>query len=351
MTEPASPKEVAQAAFGQQSRARLLDLYFGQDGAVTAANAWLHVYRLLLWIDRTTGLAHCYESDKSQPGRHWYGRTLRFHDWLCAQLGCSDPSKLGDGIDWLFKRASADLAAWVEISAPALMARAAIQRAPYAGRNFPEAGLDPELTEIIIAHLQKWGVVTPPAQDLAGLTTKIHDHLRAENKRRNLLGEGFEDVLARIVGMVATRKIKIMTRPELYEIGGFHPRGAREKPKRVDLVIVDANGHRHLVTAKWSIRADREEQFRSDFDRYEARDNTGAGFDHIVITNEFDGARLVAACDRMVGVHKLFTRVVHVNPEAVLKTYDAPPVDSQKVAAERIASGRLLSLENWLSMW
>ena len=31
--------------------------------------AWKHVYRLLLWIDSTTGLAHCYESDKSQPGQ------------------------------------------------------------------------------------------------------------------------------------------------------------------------------------------------------------------------------------------------------------------------------------------
>lgn len=56
-------------AFGEENRARLLKKYFAEVGPVTAATAWEHVYRLLLWIDRTTALAHCYESDKCQPGR------------------------------------------------------------------------------------------------------------------------------------------------------------------------------------------------------------------------------------------------------------------------------------------
>jgi len=79
-------------------------------GPATPAEAWRHVYQLLLSIDRTTGLAHCYESDKCQPGRHWYGRSLRFHDWMSQQLDVA-ADVLAEHIDWLFSRASADLAA------------------------------------------------------------------------------------------------------------------------------------------------------------------------------------------------------------------------------------------------
>ncbi len=46
--------------FGAENRARLLTRYFAAREAVTPANAWRHVYHLLLWIDRTTALAHCH---------------------------------------------------------------------------------------------------------------------------------------------------------------------------------------------------------------------------------------------------------------------------------------------------
>ena len=29
--------------------------------------------------------AHGYESDKSQPGKAWYSRSLAFHDWIVAR--------------------------------------------------------------------------------------------------------------------------------------------------------------------------------------------------------------------------------------------------------------------------
>src|SRR5687767_10201821 len=80
------PQSAVTRAFGSENRARLLDRYFDRAGAVTSANAWLHVYRLLLWVDRTTALAHCYESDKAQPGRAWYARSLAFHEWVSDQL-------------------------------------------------------------------------------------------------------------------------------------------------------------------------------------------------------------------------------------------------------------------------
>ena len=96
-------------AFGAESRRQMLAEYFAEVGEVTPANAWQHVYRLLLWTDRTTGLAHCYESDKAQPGRPWYGRSLAFHDWVSRELGVA-PSGLGERIDWLFARGTERLA-------------------------------------------------------------------------------------------------------------------------------------------------------------------------------------------------------------------------------------------------
>ena len=60
---------VVQRAFGEENRRRLLDRYFSHSGVVETPTAWEHVYRLLLWIDPTIGLAHCYESDKCRPGR------------------------------------------------------------------------------------------------------------------------------------------------------------------------------------------------------------------------------------------------------------------------------------------
>src|SRR3989442_9922081 len=89
--------------FGAASRAALLDEYFADIDSLDYESAWLHIYRLLLWIDGTTGLAHCYESDKAQPGRPWYARSLAFHVWVAAQLGTS-PGSLGREIDWMFRR-------------------------------------------------------------------------------------------------------------------------------------------------------------------------------------------------------------------------------------------------------
>jgi hypothetical protein len=91
--EPEVPSQIDRA-FGAESRLQLLNEYFAGAGSITAANAWIHVYRLLLWTDRTTGLVHCYESDKAQPGRPWYSRSLAFHDWLSSALN-SPPHEVG----------------------------------------------------------------------------------------------------------------------------------------------------------------------------------------------------------------------------------------------------------------
>src|SRR6266704_1178519 len=138
---PDLAQQAVARAFGSENRARLLSRYFKDVGVVTSANAWQHIYRLLLWIDRTTALAHCYESDKAQPGRLWYARSLAFHDWVSNALAVA-PAVLGEYLDWLFREAVKDLAA------RAINGRSAAyeeQRAEYEGRGFHQPDEDPEL--------------------------------------------------------------------------------------------------------------------------------------------------------------------------------------------------------------
>jgi hypothetical protein len=78
---------LAASPLGKESRVRILRQHFAQAGAVTPSTAWQFVYHELLWIDGSTGLAHLYESDKAQPGRLWYGRTMIFTDMLCERFG------------------------------------------------------------------------------------------------------------------------------------------------------------------------------------------------------------------------------------------------------------------------
>lgn len=335
-------------AFGSKNRQRLLNDYFSYfaAGGIRPENAYLHVYRLLLWIDPTTGLAHCYESDKAQPGRPWYERSLRFHAWLSKQFG-EAPTNLGSEIDWLFRRAARDLARGLTERRLQLAEK---QRAAFEGLGMPEPGEDPELEEVIREALQPWFREDPPAGVLARLTQQIHEHTRLENKRKNLVGEGFEDVLAGVVGRLYAPGIEsIRARALLHEVPGFSPPAERAKAKKVDLVLVTRpDSHRVLITAKWSIRADREEQFGSDFQSYGTLERAGRPFDYVLITNEFDPARLAAACDRQILARHLFSTVVHVSTEALLAAY-GPSLDrSFQRVEQHIASGRLMSLGGWL---
>ncbi|CAN5398833.1 hypothetical protein BH20VER3_BH20VER3_10760 [soil metagenome] len=227
-----APKEIVARAFGAGNRARLLARYFEAVGSVTPANAWRHVYRLLLWIDRTTALAHCYESDKAQPGRSWYARSLFFHDWLSQEFGIA-PAKLAEEVDWLFRQAVKDLATRLIAGRSESYER---QREPYIGRAFPKPGEDPELAALIRDALQGWLNPEPPTQVMAGLTRRIHTHLSQENKRKNLVGEGFEDVIAAILlRLNLDPPLEVRPRISLRDLPGFHPPDPNEKIKKVDL--------------------------------------------------------------------------------------------------------------------
>ncbi|MFZ2752997.1 MAG: hypothetical protein WAZ48_06075 [Lysobacteraceae bacterium] len=337
------------AAFGAKNRKRLIDIYFtAQDGQkIESAAAWRHVYGLLLWIDQTTGLAHCYESDKSQPGKNWYARTLAFHDWLSTSLE-SAPRNLHSSIDWLFLHATEDLTASVLRSAGKVAMSAARQRFPYDGRGFPEPGEDPELVAIIDEVLGGNFDPKPSVQQWQELVQRIRAYLSLENKRKNLLGEGFEDVIAQVVRRsTGNLPFEIHTRSPLQALPGFSNTRQGEKINKVDVAIIRPD-RRILVTAKWSVRADRERQFISDYNDFVYGESHSKPWEYVFVTNEFDPARLKRACDQLAGNSRMFSHVVHINTDGLTAAYGKTPETTMRQVLEYIDQGRLISLEKWL---
>lgn len=348
----AKNEEAVERAFGADNRNRLIDLYFQRHGDITPDTAWAHVYRLLLWLDPTTGLAHCYESDKSQPGKPWYARSLAFHDWLASALKVG-PDALVETIDWLFIKACSDLAAVMVRREAKLTEVAARQRAPYADRGFPEPGSDPELVSIIRHAIEPYLASEPPELTWHGLTQRVRQYLAVQNKRKNLVGEGFEDVLAQAVRRACKLPDdQIFTRSLLYDIPGFNRAKVGSKENKVDLAIIRPS-MRTLVTAKWSVRADREKQFPTEYAEYISAQSENRKFEYVFVTNEFDPARLMRACENLHNNNLMFDCVVHINTEALKACYgtaaggDARSTETQRRVLQHIEDGRLISLERW----
>jgi hypothetical protein len=343
------------SAFGAENRARLIDHYFAQQSAeaVTPAHAWEHVYRLLLWVDPTTGLGHCYESDKSQPGKRWYARSLAFHDWLSSALNV-EPSEVARSIDWLFLRAADDLATYVLRTAQQVAAKANVQRAAYAGRGFPRPGEDPELVALFKEELGAHLATEPSQETWDRLVQRVRQYLALDNKRKNLVGEGFEDVIAQVLRRTCGRDdMEVRTRRALHDLPGFNRVRAGDKPNKVDVSIVRPAA-RTLVTAKWSVRADREKQFVTDFTDYVTAESNRQPFEYVFVTNEFDPARLMRACEQLVGNSLMFNHVVHISTDAIKATYGlAASGKDDSVSIRRVLqhidTGRLMSLEQWIA--
>lgn len=337
------------SAFGAKNRTQLIDQYFSHHLKPKATEAWKHVYRLLLWIDQTTGLAHCYESDKSQPGKHWYPRSLAFHDWIAKSFGTT-PHKLVDEVDWLFRRATLDLANYVLANQERVIAKAIAQRQPYEGKGFPEPGEDQELIAIVQEVLRDYIDKGPPNEKWRELAQRIRQYVSLENKRKNLVGEGFEDVLASVITRTTPRdSLEITARRVLQTVPGFKNEKAGDKQNKVDLVVLRPNdGKRTLVTAKWSIRADREKQFSAEFSSYVNANSNLKPFEYVLITNEYDPARLVRACEAMAANSHMFAHVVHINTDALKATYGNSPEDSMKRVVDYIHTRRLSSLGEWI---
>ena len=336
--------------------------HFAEKGAPDVASGWLRVYGLLLWVDRTIGLAHCYESDKCQPGRAWYARSLAFHQWLATEFQTT-PLELGRQLDWLFLHALGDCLQVLSREQTIRKERGAAQRAAFPGQQFPLPGADPEIRRIIGGALRPYLSSTPPDEVFGTIAEELRESWKQENKRKNLLGEGFEDVLAAVVTAATNGSISARTRTSIAEVTGFYAPGPRDKATKVDLVLGHPDWPRPaLVNVKWSIRADREDQLWDDFKEYVRFDRDHRGFDHYLVTNEFDPARLNAVCDRREANNYVFNRVVHINTNGVLAAYgpsgsgDAAQADakaetqsSMERVQRQVRENRLISLSQWLN--
>jgi len=343
------PQEVLRRPFGAASRAWMLAQHFATHAQVAPEDAWKHVYRLLLWTDSTTALAHCYESDKSQPGRHWYARALAFHKWLSDHLGC-EPSSLHREIDLLFRKGTRILA----VSEAREMVKRALeaekQRAPFAAHGMPEPGTDPDLEEDVSSILAThYGKPASP-ETVHAVVGMVRSRLALEHKRKNLVGEGFEDVLAEVIRRSdAAAHWEVHCRKVLHELPGFREPPKGEKPRTVDLALVHKTARqRILASVKWSVRADREEQFGVDYDAYARNEASGEPFGFMFVTNEFDAARLVSACSRRHFAQPLFAGIIHVNPDGLLAVYGAEAQRSAGTLLRLLTEGRVVSLEQWL---
>lgn len=344
-TEP-KVKDGTKAPFGAVNRQRLIGEF------LSSANdqaPWLSVYKMLLWADATTGLAHCYESDKCQPGKPWHQRSLRFHAWLAEQFSAA-PRQLGEQIDWLFKRTASDYALYMVKRYQNLVRRAKAQRATFADRGMPEPGEDPAIVSIIREVLGDRLAGEPSPDEWRQLTSRIRELIAVENKRKNLVGEGFEDVLAAVTRSFDREGcLDVRARPLLQDIPGFANTRVGDKANRVDVAVVrKADGRRTIVTAKWSIRADREKQFPAEFSSYVTAKSDMEPFDYVLLTNEFDPARLVRACQMTTSNAYMFSTVVHVNPDALKAVYGDSPEPTMQKALGYIASGRLKGFDSWL---
>ena len=262
------------------------------------------------------------------------------------------PADLGGSLDWLFRKAIEEFAKAMAAQKANRVKAALNQRAPYVGKGMPEPGEDPELVVLIKNSLGKFLVGEPAPADWRILTEAVGAHYTQENKRRNLVGEAFEDLVAELIRRLpTTAKLRAETRVPIQDIRGFSKPSATDKEKKIDIVVQrNTPPKRILVTAKWSIRADREEQFASDFDSYTKLENAGEVFDYVLVTNEFDPARLLAACERLSRNSLLFRHVVHVNTNGLLAAYGDQPERSAAKVAAHIAEKRLISLGDWLTI-
>ena len=194
----------------------------------------------------------------------------------------------------------------------------------------------------------------PPPEIWANVVQRIRQYLALDNKRKNLVGEGFEDVLAQVLQRTCRRDdIQVRTRQPLSDIRGFHTQLAGAKPNKVDISVVRPSS-RTLVTAKWSVRADREKQFVTDFAEYVTARSDHQPFEYVFVTNEFDPARLMRACELPSGHSYMFTHVVHISTDAIKATYGLSGDERGEAASmqrvlKHIDDGRLISLSQWIS--
>jgi hypothetical protein len=295
--------------FGKASRRRILEQHFAEAGLVIPETAWQFIYRELLWIDGTTGLAHLYESDKAQEGRRWHKRAVVFTEMLCAAFGNISRAELKQQIDRLFRavleRAIRDASTSTDRAELAETPTASQAQAEFSAKNAGDAAQaqaensyvpDPDLVEEFAAVLvSSAGLALSEAQSLAQtLVVKARLYFAIERKRQNVLGEGFEDLLQLLmvrVGGVPEAYIRV--RQAASDLPGFQAPTQRERNESPDIAIVRAERTELLASVKWSLRHDRQKQLSDELDSYVDLLSQEAFPEYVLITNEYDPGRLI----------------------------------------------------------
>ena len=68
----------------------------------------------------------------------------------------------------------------------------------------------------------------------------------------------------------------------------------------------------------------------------------------MLVTNEFDPARLMRACESLASNAAMFASVVHINPDGLRAAYGPHAEESARRVLDYIDSGRLISLSDWI---
>ncbi len=287
-------------------------------------------------MNEATGLAHIYDANHMQPGKFFHTRAVRFTDELCKSWGIGK-ADLPNLIDKLFKGCVAE---WQKS-----------RKAPDDDDEDIESDLRTSIQEILAAE----GVDPAHVPDLAKRIEALsRDFFTIGNKRKNALGEGFEDLLWLLLQRVAkVPKEKAALRTAVSKLPGFRKaapkrKGAkREREPHPDLAFYDAGITQIIVTAKWSMRQDRETQFHSEFAAYQRCKTQPTELQFALITNEFDAARLdnVARAIPTGAGGYIFHVIYHINPDLLIATQG----DKIGAVAHWIGAQKIRSLADWLN--
>jgi hypothetical protein len=215
-----------------------------------------------------------------------------------------------------------------------------------------DSEIESELLVAIQNALSAEGISESRAKAAAGKIELLSRYFfTIGNKRKNALGEGFEDLLMILLEKVShVPEDRIALRCPVSKLPGFlksPPPQQGEKKKREprpDIAVIDPNITHLITTAKWSMRQDRETQFQSEYSSFQMNKVQSTELRYALITNEFDLARLrnvLAAMPGGTGGY-IFHAVYHICLPLLRQTHG----DGFNEIEPWVGTGRLKSLSD-----
>lgn len=349
--------------FGRKSRVKIIERHLKEEGVPTPETAWKFIYRELLWIDGSNGLAHLYESDKAQVGRPWYKRAEVFTDRLCQEFGGITREELKRQIDRLFQAClekmvkegggadeERDLLSLIAMSeAAAGLPEEIVEAASEAQDESGSSVIDAELVAEYAAMLsERTGARGAEAETLArDMVARARLYFTVERKRQNVLGEGFEDLLEILMIRVSgVPKEKILLRARADKLPGFRKAHTRERVEAPDIVILGREKTELLTSVKWSLRHDRQKQLSDELDCYVSLRSQETFPRYALITNECDPGRLINT-NGLKRLGQAIDAIYHINTSILLEA-----VRDHREAGELrrlIAAGRIRSIKDFFN--